>query len=567
MKGGLFLLGLLWLSTAASGHLVIDPSTTRGPWTSPKLAEWRNELERQARREAGQSATQNRLVGNSLLTSSRESLARIVTLSAFLEMRPDPEVEQALIREADALAAWSSWEQGEFLAVGDAMAGLSIALSTRSPEDQSRDEWARALIEKGIRPTLSAVTQRVDWSKRNNNWPQVIGSSLVLGSLAIEEVSPELSNRAMTVGQELLARSSASYQQALLPEGVDYWNYGVDFQALANRALTLQQKSGVFPRSTWENAGAASLFAISPTGRAFNFGDSAEDFVPSVGLLEIARVLQKPEWVQRWLYRFDPSSGHWRESRRLWGLAGFWAHQTSPLSGTPRVPKVWLPHDTSSFGVIQEGSVWLAFRSGRNGAPHSHLDLGSFVLEIGGERWAIDLGSDDYSLPGYFDAKQSGQRWTYTRNIESSHNVVTFEKWRQSVSGRAVPTRVSEDPPKVRLDLSGAVMAPPKAHFREFLILEANAARVTDEIDMSGRGHWNLITRADVTQNGRDLVLAQNGKRLRVSVTGKVPRQWDLAPLNTKHLGEKPLQGVTRARLSIPPGRQTITVDFTLIDK
>ena len=45
-------------------------------------------------------------------------------------------------------------------------------------------------------------------------------------------------------------------------------------------------------------------------------------------------------------------------------------------------------------------ALWLAAKGGDNHANHSHLDLGSFVFEAGGVRWAEDLGSDYYNLPG-----------------------------------------------------------------------------------------------------------------------------------------------------------------------
>ena len=44
-------------------------------------------------------------------------------------------------------------------------------------------------------------------------------------------------------------------------------------------------------------------------------------------------------------------------------------------------------------------ALYIGVKGGRNGADHSHLDLGSFVLDDLGYRWAVDLGGDDYNLP------------------------------------------------------------------------------------------------------------------------------------------------------------------------
>ena len=54
-------------------------------------------------------------------------------------------------------------------------------------------------------------------------------------------------------------------------------------------------------------------------------------------------------------------------------------------------------------------AFFIGFKGGDNKANHSHLDLGTFVMDALGERWAIDLGGDEYNMPGYFGK----QRWSY----------------------------------------------------------------------------------------------------------------------------------------------------------
>src|SRR6185295_7886257 len=49
-----------------------------------------------------------------------------------------------------------------------------------------------------------------------------------------------------------------------------------------------------------------------------------------------------------------------------------------------------------------KSALYVGFKGGDNAANHAHLDLGTFVLDALGQRWAVDLGPDDYDLPGYF---------------------------------------------------------------------------------------------------------------------------------------------------------------------
>ena len=91
--------------------------------------------------------------------------------------------------------------------------------------------------------------------------------------------------------------------------------------------------------------------------------------------------------------------------------------------------------DTAFFRSAWDdpGAVYVGFRGGDNKANHSHLDLGNFVLDALGERWALDLGPDNYNLPGYFGK----QRWTYYRLRTESHNTLTLDGANQVVSARA----------------------------------------------------------------------------------------------------------------------------------
>ncbi len=56
-------------------------------------------------------------------------------------------------------------------------------------------------------------------------------------------------------------------------------------------------------------------------------------------------------------------------------------------------------------------ALWCGVNGGYNQVSHGHLDLGTFELEVLGIRWAIDIGADNYNLPGYWDGREGGGRW------------------------------------------------------------------------------------------------------------------------------------------------------------
>lgn len=86
------------------------------------------------------------------------------------------------------------------------------------------------------------------------------------------------------------------------------------------------------------------------------------------------------------------------------------------------------------IGVMVPGSI-----------NHGHMDIGSFVMDAGKERWAMDFGSQGYeSLESkkvdLWNMKQNSQRWQVLRYNNFYHNTLTFDDELQRVEGYA-PTQ------------------------------------------------------------------------------------------------------------------------------
>jgi len=68
--------------------------------------------------------------------------------------------------------------------------------------------------------------------------------------------------------------------------------------------------------------------------------------------------------------------------------------------------------------------LFVGLKAGDNNANHSHLDVGTFVVDALGKQWARDTAADNYSLPGYFDKVE--QRWTCYRTRAEGHNTLVL---------------------------------------------------------------------------------------------------------------------------------------------
>jgi len=159
-------------------------------------------------------------------------------------------------------------------------------------------------------------------------------------------------------------------------------------------------------------------------------------------------------------------------------------------------------------------AIFLGFKGVNNRASHSHLDLASFVFDALGKRWALDLGADNYNLPGYF----GGKRWTYYRLRTESHNTLLIDERNQGSKARAQMIAFSSKPDLAYAvaDMSNANGNHVKRHLRAVALLERSHVLVQDELTASRpvRAHWSMLTKAQIKLDGPRAFLSQGNSRL-----------------------------------------------------
>jgi hypothetical protein len=192
--------------------------------------------------------------------------------------------------------------------------------------------------------------------------------------------------------------------------------------------------------------------------------------------------------------------------------------------------------------VVTQRSSWddpealfIGWKAGDNKVNHSHLDLGSFVLDALGERWAVDLGSDDYNLPGYFGS----QRWTYYRLRAEGHNTLVLNPSDSPDQDPRAATRMTrfESTPQDAFaiaDLTAAYGQHADRVERGIRLHQRRAVLIQDEVRRKQPSElwWFLHTPAEVTlrDDGRTAILEQQGKRLLVRLLTPSEARLDVLP-------------------------------------
>lgn len=511
------------LATLRSGHprlLVLDDELTRVRAllaADARVREWRERLVTRAARMRDEPVVERRLVGPRLLAQSREALGRISTLAGLYRLEGDPALLARAKSEMRAAAAMSDWNPSHFLDVAEMTAAMAIGYDWLYLDltAEERADIRRAILSKGIEPGLQAIDAQAWWAvEGRNNWTQVCLGGLALGALAIAEDAPQQAARVLGAvqGQGLERRMRLYAPDGGDQEGPGYWDYATTYTVMLASALetSLGTDLGVTSAPGFADTGNFRMQVIGPAGDQFNYADARDRPTGAPQMFWLAGRFDRPEYgahERTWLRQSGepPSIFH-----LLWA---------------PRIParQASLPPTAARFAGVDVAflrgdwrdplSSWVGVKGGRNGASHAHLDLGSFVLDALGERWAVDLGPDDYDLPDYFGRL----RWTYFRLSTPAHNTLLVNEASQDPAASAPIVAFSGDSYRsfAVIDLTAAYPGMRRVR-RGVALIDGRDVLIQDEVEGDGSADvaWQMLTRAVVAPNYGRTVLTQNGRTL-----------------------------------------------------
>lgn len=517
--------------------------------------------------------------GRRLLHRSREALERVLHL-AFHARRTG---EQRFVARAEtemlAAAAMPDWNPSHFLDTAEMTLALAIGYDwlhgCLAPDTAER---VRAAIEKkGLAPYL-APGARHGWEKGRNNWTQVCHAGMLAGALALQEHDPARAAGVVRRAVEGLPHAMRADQpDGAYPEGTGYWSYGTTFNILAVAMLesALGRSFGLAEDAAFLRTGDFMLHMTGPTGATFNFSDSSSGRRAEAAMLWLAGRARRPDW--RWweMPRLDDTVRQLRESGgrsrdgRLFPLFLLWADASmrpSPPKGGFGVAQGINP--VAAFRTSWEASAaWAAVKAGTPSANHAHMDVGSFVYDAGGVRWAMDLGAQDYhgmESRGLeiWNSRPGSDRWKIFRHHNRAHNTLTVDGEEQRVDGRATLTAASSDGWHgwAEMDLTPVYQGLLASARRRVQLSPGGQLTVQDTVATAGRSRrvqWTMATPARWTADGDAAGwLEQQGRRLRVEAAGPGLR-FVAVPAKGLNEFDEPNRGVwlLKFEIEVAPGQ------------
>lgn len=516
------------------------PGIMRNIQDSDELKILHQEFIRQADKLLNKKPLERKLTGRRLLSVSREALGRLLALGWAHRTTGDEKYLQRAEQEMLTIAAFTDWNPSHFLDVAEMTTAMAIGydwLYNDLPA-QSRDIIRQVIVEKGIRPSLDTNKdgKPLWWINATNNWNQVCNGSMACGALAIMEDEPELAAAIVHRSVNKIQIAMNEYEpHGAYPEGPSYWVYGTTYTVMLIEALesALGTDFGLSEKGGFANSAQYYLHTCGPSGLYFNYGDcrARGSFNPTVywfaDRFEDPSLLWNQQKIWNRAMKKDPSDlAQSRVSVLLlrWGLNR--AVQPKRLS--------WMGQGRNPVAMFRtswdDDAPYLAIKGGGTSFHHAQMDAGSFIIDASGERWAMDLGKEDYHRIETLGGKilgsngQDGERWKLFRYGNFSHNTLTVNNQYQRVEGYALIIRYSDDHkfPHAVIDITSVYEGQLKKALRGASLLPSGHILIQDELqagDKAATVRWNMVTPAKVDiKSATKAVLRRKRKEMQFAV-------------------------------------------------
>ena len=526
-----------------------------------------------------------------LLRQSRECLVSVMTLSMAYRLTGENRFADRARKEMLAVSAFETWNPSHFLDVGEMCCAVAIGYDwlydTLSQTD--RAIIRNAIVTKALKPGLSAYknpnTRYGWWTESHMNWNLVCNGGLVLGALAVADEEPEIAAEVVSHALQSVRKGMASYKpDGAWYEGPVYWHYGTTYDGMMMAALgsALGSDFRLSKTKGFDKTGLFWTCITRPTGTLYNYGDCyngpksrhRSEYRLSPIMFWMARKFNRPlyarferEQLRRTFLQHGYQSGKYNID--YFAPVRFFPLEIALFDEQGEsIKNDELPRDAFFRGIADvvtmrsacgdEQALYVGFKGGDNNQPHVHMDIGSFVLDADGIMWVIDLGADSYSLPGYGDRKENGQRWKYYRLGSKSHNTLVIgDKLQRAENSESKVVDFLSTPERAHavVDMTNAYRGQAEKVLRGVAMLDRSAVLVQDEITCLNDDEirWGMVTPADIKLDGAKATLTQEGRTLSAEILSPAGAKFEILSTAPPTEQENPNKGASMLAVFVKP--------------
>lgn len=513
------------------------------------------------------------LSGRRMLWVSREVLKRVLTLGVVYRFTDDMRYFERARTELLTSAAFSDWNPSHFLDTAEMTLALAVGYDWFYDEfsEAERITLRQAIIEKGLSPGRGSPeglgltrwkpgdgvpVAFTRWKEKTNNWNQVCYTGMVAGALAVAEDEPDLAVEFLHDMFSNISKSLVAYApDGAYPEGPGYWGYATQFTVILISILesSLGDSWSLGDTSGFQESAIYINEVIGGTGRFYNYADGGEDVDlmpalhwfaahngnPAIDARERSR-LTSPDG-DRPFFEAPTSAG------RLFPLSMLWLDPAlAEMATAEKLPLHWKGEGPNPIAVHRaswdEDSLFIGIKGGSPSQNHGHMDVGSFVLEDQGVRWAVDIRGQGYRSfeelgMDIWDYSQGGDRWRVFSLNTHGHNTLVIDGQNQLVDGFAEIRSFSADPetPFTVVDMTEVYRDWAGSTIRGARLLGDDAVLIHDVLSGLSETHsvrWGMVTEAEIELVDNRAILRKEGKEMHALILDPVDAVFEIFSMN-----------------------------------
>ncbi|MFN5579364.1 MAG: heparinase II/III family protein [Akkermansiaceae bacterium] len=472
--------------------------------------------------------------GRRILSVSRDAIKRVLDLSTAWKVTGDKKYLDRCRNEMLAISNFKDWNPDHHLDTAEMQTALAIGYDWLFHDltDSDKKIIAHTLIEKGLKSTLNH-----DYvMNRHNNWNQVCMGGLVLSAIALSDLEPELSKKALTAATQAIPRGlNAGYPpDGAYSEGGGYWSYGTIYTILTIEALRTSNNpfETILSHPGLLQSGYFIRQVHGTSNRLFCYGDNHDgNFKFNSAMCWMAKQNQSrllSDFIAPTYDKLDATAHD-----RFLALAAFWIPEKFNPNEKP-LPNHFHGTGMSPIAVHRTGfktkDLYLGIKAGKADVNHGHMDAGSFVIDWQGKRWASDLGVQSYhplesTGINLFQMTQDSPRWSVFRLNNFSHNTLTYNNQLHQMEGKSEIVSSKGAPHhETIINLAPPLNLPKNAtatrHFK--MNSENKIITITDTLtglNPKDQIIWNLFTRAIPTQTDAGFIFTIDDAKMQLDLS------------------------------------------------
>ncbi len=528
--------------------------------------------------------------GGRLLDVANSALSRMEYLGFAYRMTGDRKYADRGITEMEALCEFPDWHPDHYL--DTATIASAIAIGFDWLYDAMTEEQRTAIAETAQEYALntaksayySSATFNDFWADTETNWGIICNGGianlvLAMGEYNTDENMDILYNalRSIEITWYRIAPDGAWY------EGPGYWGYLLTHLSLfmSSYKTAMEEPFGE-DYMGMDKYGYFQAYFQDPEGMPNNFHDSDLERFENPGQFYLAEVYDDPSLMRFRIEQMEQFGIAPTMLDIIWCRAG-----VQNESGSIELENEAYFRETEFVAMREDWesdkSAWLSFHGGYSNTAHDHVDVGTFVYDIGGVRWAIDLGKDmlSYLADNENPAILAGySSYYFYRRKGEGHNIVVINPSDGLEQDQSVFAQVNKPVSGTTgaygtIDLSASYAMNASSYIRGYLLTDnRRTLTVRDEIVLNDESvmHWFMHTEGDIRivdnntaiiyQDGKQLLMqfitSSDNAELKAVAAEPMPETPEFT--NTENLGVSKIDYVINGS-----GRVTITVKMSLI--